>query len=123
MFAGGVKEIEQIVDALEDISLIVSDKNEYSFDFGALTGKKDAIVKQEEDVLDTWFSSSLWPFSTLGWPEQTQDLTDYYPNDLMETANDILFPWVARMMMMAEMNMGSMPFKTIYFHGIVNDEK
>ncbi len=80
-------------------------------------------MKQEEDVLDTWFSSSLWPFSTLGWPEKTADLDEYYPNDLIETANDILFPWIARMMMMADINMGNMPFKTIYFHGIVNDEK
>lgn len=123
MFDGDAKNIEKVVDALADMPLIVENKDEYSFDFGALSGKKDTILKQEEDVLDTWFSSSLWPFSTLGWPEQTQDLENYYPNNLLETANDILFPRVARMMMMAEINMGNMPFDTVYFHGIVNDEK
>jgi valyl-tRNA synthetase len=74
-------------------------------------------------VLDTWFSSGLWPFSTLGWPDNTEDMKKYYPNDLLETGYDILFPWVARMMMMGAVNTEQMPFKNIYFHGLVRDEK
>ena len=119
----GVKEIEKIIDMLEDTLLLLEDKDQYTFDFVSLAGLKDTVLKQEEDVLDTWFSSGLWPFSTLGRPDKTADLEEYYPNDLIETANDILFPWIARMMIMADINMGNMPFKTIYFHGIVNDEK
>lgn len=118
-----VKEIEKLIDLLESAVLIIEDKDQYTFDFVTLAGLKDTILKQEEDVLDTRFSSGLRPFSTLGRPDKTSDLENFYPNDLIETANDILFPWIARMMIMADINMGSMPFKTIYFHGIVNDEK
>lgn len=78
---------------------------------------------QDEDVLDTWFSSALWPFSTLGRPEETPDFQKYYPNDLIETGYDIIFFWIARMMMMGDVNTKKMPFKNIYFHGIVRDEK
>lgn len=118
-----IKEMESLIDLLDNSLLIIQDKDQYTFDFVSLAGLKDTVLHQEEDVLDTWFSSGLWPFSTLGWPDKTVDLEEYYPNDLLETANDILFPWVARMMMMGAVNMNSMPFKTVYFHGIVLDEK
>ncbi len=77
----------------------------------------------EEDVLDTWFSSGLWPFSTLGWPQQTPDLARYYPTDVMETGYDILFFWVARMIMMGLWFTDEVPFHTIYLHGMVRDKQ
>ncbi|OYD96610.1 valine--tRNA ligase [Nostoc sp. 'Peltigera membranacea cyanobiont' 210A] len=80
-------------------------------------------LKQDPDVLDTWFSSGLWPFSTLGWPEQIQDLTTYYPTTTLVTGFDIIFFWVARMTMMAGHLTGQMPFQTVYIHGLVLDEK
>jgi valyl-tRNA synthetase len=76
----------------------------------------------EEDVLDTWFSSALWPFSTLGWPEQTPDLERFYPTDIMETGYDILFFWVARMIMMGLWFTDETPFHTVYLHGLVRDK-
>jgi valyl-tRNA synthetase len=76
---------------------------------------------QESDIFDTWFSSGLWPFSTLGWPDQTSDLKRYYPSQVMETGHDILFFWVARMMMLGIELMGEPPFETIYLHGMVRD--
>ena len=78
---------------------------------------------QDEDVLDTWFSSALWPFSTLGWPEKTKELAKFYPTSVMETGHDIIFFWVARMMMMGLHFMGEVPFKTVYLHAMVRDEK
>ncbi len=80
-------------------------------------------IHQEEDVLDTWFSSWLWPFSTLGWPEETADLLRYYPTSVMETGYDIIFFWVARMVMAGIHFMGTIPFETIYLHGLVRDAK
>ncbi|MFJ4826089.1 valine--tRNA ligase [Streptomyces bacillaris] len=79
--------------------------------------------EQDTDVLDTWFSSGLWPFSTLGWPEQTEDLAKFYPNSVLVTGYDLMFFWVARMMMFGLYAMdGEVPFKTIAFHGMVRDE-
>ena len=76
-------------------------------------------VYQDPDVLDTWFSSALWPHSTLGWPDDTPDLKRYYPGSVLETGYDILFFWVARMIMMGIENMGEIPFHTVYLHGLV----
>lgn len=79
-------------------------------------------LHQDEDVLDTWFSSGLWPFSTLGWSEQTPDLLRYYPTDVLETGYDILFFWVARMIMSGLWFLDQIPFHTVYLHGLVRDE-
>jgi valyl-tRNA synthetase len=90
---------------------------------------KDVDLTQDEDVLDTWYSSGLWAFSTLGWPEQTPELERYYPTDVLVTGFDIIFFWVARMMMMSlyfmkdENGKGVVPFKDVYMHALVRDEK
>ncbi|WP_447909967.1 valine--tRNA ligase [Brevundimonas bullata] len=80
-------------------------------------------LTQDEDVLDTWFSSALWPFSTMGWPEKTEDLERFYPTSDLVTAADIIFFWVARMMMMGQHFMGEVPFKRVIINGLVRDEK
>jgi valyl-tRNA synthetase len=80
-------------------------------------------LKRDEDVLDTWFSSALWPFSTLGWPDKTPELARYYPTDVLITGFDIIFFWVARMMMMGLQFMEEVPFRDVYIHALVRDEK
>ncbi|HEU6442111.1 MAG TPA: valine--tRNA ligase, partial [Microvirga sp.] len=84
---------------------------------------KDVPLKRDEDVLDTWFSSALWPFSTLGWPDETPELKRYYPTNTLVTGFDIIFFWVARMMMMGLHFMDEVPFDTVYIHALVRDEK
>ncbi len=79
--------------------------------------------KQDEDVLDTWFSSALWPFSTLGWPEKTKDLERYFPTDCLVTGYDIIFFWVARMAIQSKHFMGKRPFKKCFIHGLIRDEQ
>ncbi len=85
--------------------------------------KREGFITRDEDVLDTWFSSALWPFSTLGWPDDTKDVERYYPTDVLVTGFDIIFFWVARMMMMGLQFMGNVPFPTVYIHALVRDEK
>ena len=85
-------------------------------------GKEVSLIR-DEDVLDTWFSSALWPFSTIGWPEKTEELKRYYPGDVLVTGFDIIFFWVARMMMMGLHFMKDVPFQTVYIHALVRDEK
>jgi valyl-tRNA synthetase len=80
---------------------------------------KESGWTQDEDTLDTWFSSGLWTFSTLGWPGKTEDLKNYHPTTVLETAYDIIFFWVARMILMSEYLLGEIPFKNVYFHGMV----
>jgi valyl-tRNA synthetase len=85
--------------------------------------QREGFITRDEDVLDTWFSSGLWPFSTLGWPDETPELARYYPTDVLVTGWDIIFFWVARMMMMGLHFMEQAPFSTVYIHRLVRDEK
>ena len=85
--------------------------------------KRAPIIVRDEDVLDTWFSSALWPFSTLGWPDETKELKRYYPTSALVTGFDIIFFWVARMMMMSLHFMEEIPFKDVYIHALVRDER
>ena len=89
----------------------------------ACSGCGSRTLRQDDDVLDTWFSSGLWPFSTLGWPDETPALKTFYPGAVMETGFDIIFFWVARMMMFGLRFMGDVPFKDVYLHAMVRDDK
>jgi valyl-tRNA synthetase len=88
----------------------------------ACAGCGSGDIKQDEDTLDTWFSSALWPHSTLGWPEDTEDLRYFYPTTVLETGYDIIFFWIARMIMMGLEDTGDIPFHTVYLHGLIRDE-
>ena len=88
-----------------------------------VTPPKGPGWKQDPDVLDTWFSAALWTFSTLGWPKKTKDLETFHPTDVLETGYDIIFFWVARMILMSGYLLGEVPFRTVYLHGIVRDEQ
>lgn len=104
---------EVFVEENEDLALAAAQRH-----YGTRT-----LLKRDEDVLDTWFSSALWPFSTLGWPDETPELKRHYPTDVLVTGFDIIFFWVARMMMMGLHFMKEKPFHTVYIHALVRDEK
>ena len=96
---------------------------EQGHDMAVDPAKREGFITRDEDVLDTWFSSALWPFSTLGWPQTDEDVKRYYPTNVLVTGFDIIFFWVARMMMMGMHFMKDVPFPTVYIHALVRDEK
>jgi len=107
----------------EDGKVFVAETEAEAYADAAKHYGKTVALRRDEDVLDTWFSSALWPFSTLGWPEKTPELARYYPTDVLVTGFDIIFFWVARMMMMGLHFTKEVPFKTVYMHALVRDEK
>jgi valyl-tRNA synthetase len=119
-FQKAVQEFEAIQrDRLNPAAWAIRKAND---PFAELSDSK-VPLHRDEDVLDTWFSSALWPFSTLGWPEQTPELARYYPTDVLVTGYDIIFYWVARILMMGLEFMGREPFHTVYVHALVRDER
>ena len=107
----------------KDDNIIVANNEKDAYEIAKKKFGEDIKLYQDEDVLDTWFSSALWPFSTLGWPNETIELEKYYPTNLLVTGFDIIFFWVARMMMMGIHFMGKEPFSEVYIHALVRDEK
>ncbi|MBV9136570.1 MAG: valine--tRNA ligase, partial [Hyphomicrobiales bacterium] len=114
---------EALAAALADAVVKEELPEEEARDLAMHPQRRAAYLKRDEDVLDTWFSSALWPFSTLGWPESTPELARYYPTDVLVTGFDIIFFWVARMMMMGLNFMEEVPFRDVYIHALVRDEK
>jgi valyl-tRNA synthetase len=109
----------------DEILVVASEREAVDKVYASKKGGKTTgfAIWRDEDVLDTWFSSALWPFSTLGWPEETKELARYYPTDVLVTGFDIIFFWVARMMMMGLHFMQEIPFRTVYIHALVRDER
>ncbi|MEM7179490.1 MAG: valine--tRNA ligase [Spirochaetota bacterium] len=109
---------------LKDDTMVIAESHEDALKQFQAMGKKCELtdIRQDEDVLDTWFSSGLWPFSTLGWPEQSEDLQKYYPNAILVTGFDIIFFWVARMIMMGLKFQDAVPFHKVLIHGLVRDK-
>ena len=114
---------EALASALANAVVKEELSQEEARDLATDAERRAAYLKRDEDVLDTWFSSALWPFSTLGWPEKTRELARYYPTNTLVTGFDIIFFWVARMMMMGLNFMEEVPFRDVYIHALVRDEK
>ncbi len=127
--AATFEEVQRAVQEYYGVSHVVehvegNDMFDDAVETAALRGNGDfVIIRRDPDVLDTWFSSGLWPIGTLGWPEQTEELERYFPTDVLITGFDILFFWVARMMMMQLAVVDQIPFHTVYLHQLVRDEK